>query len=128
MAYKILIVDDSYVTRAVLEKTISMVDVPVEEVTHASDGSEALEVLREEPVDLVFADLNMPVMNGVDMIAHMRADERISSVPVVVISTESSSTKIDQLIAQGVKNYVHKPFTPEQIRQVLIDTLELCMA
>ena len=126
MGHRILIVDDSAVTRAVLKKTIHMTDIPTEEIIEANNGLEALEVLDKQKIDLIFADLNMPRMNGVEMTERIFANEKTSRIPIVVISTEASTTRIDQLQTKGVQKYIHKPFTPEMIKNVLQDVLEAC--
>lgn len=122
MGCKILIVDDSSVTRAVLKKTIGMTDVPVDKIFEASNGYEALSVLGSEEIDLVFADLNMPEMDGRELTTRIFAMADDTPTPtVVVVTTEASRVRVDELIAKGVKGYVHKPFTPEAIRDVLIE-------
>jgi two-component system chemotaxis response regulator CheY len=122
MGCKILIVDDSSVTRAVLKKTIGMTEVPVDEIFEASNGQEALSVLGSEDIDLVFADLNMPEMDGRELTTRIFAMADDGPAPtVVVVTTEASTSRIDELMAKGVKGYVHKPFTPEDIREVLAD-------
>ena len=119
MALNILVVDDSETVRAVIEKTLRLAQVPVGQLLEAANGREALDVLNDNWVDLVLCDINMPVMGGVEMIAHMREDDLLKDVPVVVVSTEGSKTRIDDLLAQGVAAYVRKPFTPERIREVV---------
>ena len=119
MALNILIVDDSALTRKKIRRIIEMVDLEVEEFLEAENGAEALKVLDHVKVDLVLADLNMPEMGGVEMIRRMRMSEATRSVPVVVISTESSTTRVKELLAEGVKDYLHKPFTPEEFRGLI---------
>ena len=121
MALNILIVDDSITVREVIEKTIRIADVPVGKVIHAGDGNEALEVLDGEWMDLVFSDINMPGMGGIEFIERLKDDETLKSIPVVVISTEGSKGRVEQLQALGVTAYIRKPFTPEQIREVIED-------
>ncbi|MFC1614714.1 response regulator [Gemmatimonadota bacterium] len=128
MAYNILIVDDSVTIRAIITKTLQLAGIPVGELSEASNGREALEVLKTEWVDLVFLDINMPVMNGVEMIEHMEADGLMSSVPVIVVSTEGSQTRIEQLSAKGVRAYMRKPFSPEALKQVVDQVLEVSNA
>ncbi len=129
MSIKILIVDDSAVTRAVLRKTIDMTDVPVAEICEAANGKEALAVLQDEQIDLIFADLNMPEMNGTELATQVLSAEQSDAVPViVVVTTEASPPRINDLLAKGVRGYVHKPFTPESIRDVLQDVLDICPA
>jgi len=125
MAYKILIVDDSTVTRMVLKKIIGMIDIPVQEILEASNGNEGLDVLSEHSVDLVLADINMPEMNGMEMAAAVLANPATADIPVVIISTHTEDARINELRSQGIKAYIHKPFTAETIRDVLGEILEL---
>ena len=125
MAYSILIVDDSAVTRMVLKKTIGMTDVPVQEILEAGNGHEALDLLSDHSVDLILADINMPGMNGMEMAAAILANPATADVPVVIISTHTEDVRINELRSQGVKAYIHKPFTAETIRDVLSEILEL---
>ena len=119
MAYNILIVDDSETVRAVIAKTLKIADVPVAELYEASNGQEALDILGERWVDLVLADINMPVMNGIEMIERMSQDGMLRSIPVIVVSTEGSQTRIEQIMSKGVQAYLRKPFKPEQVKEVI---------
>lgn len=119
MALNILVVDDSETVRAVISKTLGLAGVPVNELFQAANGQEGLEILLNNWVDLVFTDINMPTMGGLEMIARMKEDESLKPIPVVVVSTEGSKTRIDELIAKGVAAYIRKPFTPEQVRKVV---------
>ncbi|MCK5271183.1 MAG: response regulator [Sedimentisphaerales bacterium] len=124
MAFKILIVDDSFVTRSVLRKTIAMTGVEVDEIFEAGDGIEALDVLSGNQVDLVMTDINMPRMNGMEMTAAILANKKTCDIPVVIVTTHSDDTRINELCVQGVKKYIHKPFTPEKIRDTLQEVRE----
>jgi two-component system, chemotaxis family, chemotaxis protein CheY len=123
MSYNILIVDDSHVIRSMIARTINLAGVPVGEMLYAQDGEAALKLLSDNWIDLVLADINMPVMDGVAMIEKMHSDAVMSSVPVIVISTEGSEKKIEKLWNSGVKAFVKKPFMPETIRGVICDVL-----
>ncbi|MBL7649694.1 MAG: response regulator [Candidatus Hydrogenedentes bacterium] len=123
MPYNILIVDDSETVRAVIARTLEMAGVAVSNLHQASNGEEALEVMKNNWVDLVFSDINMPGMGGVEMIEHMRASDLLSTVPVVVVSTEGSKTRIDDLLSKGVRAYIRKPFTPEKVKAVVDELL-----
>ncbi len=116
MSYRILIVDDSATTRAMIKRVIKMADIPVDSLHEAADGKAALGVLAESTVDLVLADLNMPEMNGVEMTRHIRQNERTSAIPVVIVSAEPNIDRLTQLLKDGVQGFVRKPFTPEAIR------------
>ena len=124
MGCRVLIVDDSSVTRAVLKKTIGMVDdVPVEEIFEAANGAEALSLLSHQQVDLIFTDLNMPEMDGTELTTRLLTEMPGVAPTIIVVTTEASSARVDRLLAKGVKGYVHKPFTPEAIRDVLLDVV-----
>lgn len=119
MALNILIVDDSRTIRNILVKTLKLTEVDIGEIYQAGNGEEGLECLRENWVDLVLSDLNMPVMTGFEMIDKMFEDELLCKIPVVVISTEGSVTRIEELKKKGIRDYVRKPFTPETIGEII---------
>ena len=123
MSINILIVDDSATVRAVIEKTIRLADQEFGEIYKAENGKEALKILSENWIDLVLADINMPVMNGVEMVEKMCDDGLLKTIPVVIVSTEGSSARIEQLKAKGVTAYIRKPFAPEAFVQVLKDVV-----
>jgi len=125
MAFNILVVDDSQMVRAVIAKTLQLAEVPVKELFQAANGKEALDILGNNWIDLVFADINMPVMTGVEMIETMHEDGLLQTVPVIIVSSDGSSTRMDQLKAKGVTAYIRKPFTPELLRSVVDDILEV---
>ena len=96
MAINILIVDDSAVMRAMILKTLRMSGLALGEVVQAADGRQGLEALSAHWMDLVLLDINMPVMNGEQMIERMRADPDLKDTPVVVVSTEGSQARIER--------------------------------
>jgi two-component system chemotaxis response regulator CheY len=118
MSLNVLVVDDSAVMRAMVIKTLRLAGLPIGEIYQAADGREGLEAIGAHGIDLVLADINMPVMNGEEMIEHLRASPDSSRIPVVVISTEGSQTRIERLEQRGA-SFVHKPFTPETLRDVV---------
>ena len=119
MALNILIVDDSQIVRSVIAKSLDLANVPVKTLHQAGNGAEALQILVSHPVDLVFADINMPVMGGVEMVERMSRDDQLWSIPIVIISTEGSATRVEGLRSMGVRAYLRKPFKPEAIRAVI---------
>ena len=122
MAVNVLVVDDSGVMRAMIIKTIRLSGLQVGEIHQAADGQEGLEVLNQHWIDLVIADINMPVMNGEEMIDHMLKTPDFKDIPIVVISTEGSRTRIERLQNKGAR-FIHKPFTPEIIRDTVKEFL-----
>ncbi len=123
MSFNVLVVDDSATVRAVMAKTLKIAGVPVDEFHEASNGEEALAILADHWIDFIFADINMPVMNGIEMVEEMSKDGLLNTIPVVIVSTEGSSTRIEQLMDKGVSAYIRKPFTPEIIRNVVNDVM-----
>ncbi len=119
MAYNILIVDDSLPLRSVLKKAIRAAGFPVGEFAEADGGRVALEVLGRSWIDLVLTDLNMPDMGGMELIATMGDDSALRSIPVVVISAEGGEERVRGAMQAGAAAYIHKPFTAEQIREIL---------
>ncbi len=123
MAFNILIVDDSQIIRKIIHRTILMAGVPVGLLWNAGNGQEALDVVNREWVDLVFLDLNMPVMNGSEFVERMSEQGHLDKVPVVIVSTEGSESKVERLLEAGARAFVRKPFTPEDIRRTVRDVL-----
>jgi two-component system chemotaxis response regulator CheY len=121
MAHDILIVDDSAVVRKATRRIIEQAGVDAGQIFEADNGQTALEILQEHHVDLVLADLNMPKMGGLELLHRMKADEATSSIPVVVVSSESSTSRINELRAGGITDYLHKPYTPEEFRHVILN-------
>ena len=128
MAFTILIVDDSATMRSVIKRTVQMADMSVGKFLEASGGRQALDIIQQQQVNLVLADINMPEMDGFEMIERMHADENTRAILVVVISTEASTTRIKKLKEKGVVGYVHKPFNPETIRDVIYEVIGACHA
>ena len=119
MAFNVLIVDDSSSMRAVIKRTIKVSGFNVGEYFEAGDGRDALEILSNKWVDLVLSDINMPNMNGLELITEMKKNELLSSIPVVLVTTEGSEKMIEESIRLGAKKYIKKPFLPEDIKNTL---------
>ncbi len=123
MGYNVLIVDNSMIIRKMVAKTLSISDLDIGEYHFAENGRQGLEKLDSEWIDIVFADINMPEMNGIEMIEQMNRQDLLSTIPVVVISTERSRQRIDSLKAMGVRAYLQKPFVPEEFARVVKELL-----
>lgn len=123
MAYNILIVDDSDIIRAVIKKTLNLAGVSTNEIYEANNGRAGLEKIKDNWIDLVFADINMPVMSGIEMIDNMAKDGTLETTPIVIVSTEGSKTRIGELIKKGVRGYIRKPFSPEILRDVVKEVM-----
>ena len=119
MALNVLVVDDSAVMRAIVIKTLHLSGVALGQIYEAKDGEEALRVLDENWVDLALIDINMPVLDGMDLIDQVRRNPETADLSIIVVSTESSETRIENVQRKGVA-FVHKPFTPETLRQAIL--------
>ena len=120
MAFNVLVVDDSAVMRTMVIKTLRLSGVPVGEVFQAANGEEGLAHIRANWIDLVLLDLNMPHMNGEELLAEIRSHPDTSSVAVIVVTTEGSEARIKRIRDLGAA-FVHKPFRPEELRAVIRD-------
>jgi len=118
MALNVLVVDDSVVMRAMIVKTLRLTGIELGEIIEAGNGQEALDLLDKSWIDIVLADINMPVMNGEEMIERMRANPETRDLPIIVVSSEGSQTRIERLEQKGA-TFIHKPFEPETVRSVL---------
>jgi len=123
MALNVIIVDDSGVMRSMVRRTLEMSGIELGQVYQAANGQEALALLESNWIDLALVDINMPVMNGEELIAAIRSRPEMANLPVIVISTEGSETRIERLHQQGAA-FVHKPFTPEMIGEIVGHVLE----
>lgn len=123
MSYNVLVVDDSAIIRTMVKRSIAMSGIEVREIHEASNGVEALQVLNSQWIDIVFADLNMPEMTGSELVAKMAEDGMLVSVPVVIVSSEHSQARIDELTERGIRAYIKKPFRPENFREVVTQVL-----
>ncbi|MDY6903081.1 MAG: response regulator [Thermodesulfobacteriota bacterium] len=119
MAVNILIVDDSLPMRAVIKKTIKASGYGAASFFEADDGRQALDILQNQWLDIVVTDYNMPDMDGMTLLANLKADDLLASIPVLVITTEGSRQKEREFMEKGAAGYIKKPFTPEEIRNKL---------
>ncbi|MGD0796904.1 MAG: response regulator [Acidobacteriaceae bacterium] len=112
MAYNILIVDDSPAMRRVVKRVVEICGVEVGNYLEAGNGIEALAQLRTQWVDLIMTDINMPEMDGEELLLEVRKDPNLASIPLLVVSTDRSDARIKQMLDLGADGYVSKPFLP----------------
>jgi two-component system, chemotaxis family, chemotaxis protein CheY len=112
MAFNILIVDDSPAMRRVVRRVVDIAGVDVGKYLEAANGVEALVILRSDWVDLVMTDINMPGMDGAQLLVEVRNDPDLAAIPVLVVSTDRSEARTRQMISLGADGYVSKPFLP----------------
>jgi two-component system chemotaxis response regulator CheY len=119
MALDVLIVDDSAAIRKILQRVLVQADVTLGKVLEAGDGLEALEQLKDQSVSLILSDINMPNMDGLQLLNALKAQQSTKDIPVIMVTTEGSSTKVMEAVSLGASGYVRKPFTAEQIKEKL---------
>ena len=119
---RILIVEDSETMRSLLASSLEELDGPVK-ITEAASGFEALRVLPREDFDLVVTDINMPDINGLELVSFVRSNDRYKSIPLVIVSTEGSERDRDRGLELGADAYLVKPFDPDSLLQVVADLL-----
>lgn len=120
MAVDVLIVDDSAAIRKILQRVLLQAEVPLGKVHEAGDGVEALAKLSQEKVGLILSDINMPNMDGLELLGKLKTTDALKDVPVVMITTEGGQAKVLEAVNLGAAGYVRKPFTAEQIKEKLV--------
>ncbi|RLC30792.1 response regulator [Candidatus Woesebacteria bacterium] len=112
MTMRLLTVDDSPSVRKLVEFTLKAKGF---QVTPAGDGQEALELMAKEQFDAVILDINMPRMDGLELLKKMKGDDAFASIPVVMLTTEGQDEDKDKAVALGATAYIVKPFKPTQL-------------
>ena len=123
MSFNVLIVDDSNSMRAVIKKIINLSGFKMDQCLEAANGKEALHVLEDSWVDVVISDINMPEMNGFQLLAVLQNDEFLQSIPVIFVSTESRHERIAEAFRLGVRGFIKKPFLPDEIKRKLHEVI-----
>jgi two-component system, chemotaxis family, chemotaxis protein CheY len=124
MPSNVLVVDDSAAIRKILHRVLRQTGMAIQSIEEAGDGQEALDVLGAHKIDLVLSDINMPKMDGLQLLASMKAAAQWRHIPVVMITTEGGEAKVSEAVKLGAAGYVRKPFTADQIKEKLAGILE----
>jgi two-component system chemotaxis response regulator CheY len=123
MSIRALIVDDSSVMRKIVDRCLRQAGMDLGQVFEASNGTEALALVKEHSFDLILSDINMPVMDGLEFIRNLKTIEAAKNIPIVMITTEGGEKSVLEALALGAKGYIRKPFTPEQVKDNVIPVL-----
>lgn len=127
MESNVLVVDDSAAIRKILQRVLRQTGMSIREIYEAGDGQEALDVLKDQEIDLVLTDINMPKMDGLQLLGAVKASTKCRDIPVVMITTEGGETKVAEALKLGAAGYVRKPFTADQIKEKLAGFLEAAL-
>lgn len=119
----VLIVDDSAAIRKILQRVLRQTDLNLGEIKEAGDGTEAVEILKDRTFGLILSDINMPQMDGLQLLARIKEMEHLKNVPVIMITTEGGQGKVMEAVQLGATGYVRKPFTADQIKEKLAGVL-----
>jgi two-component system chemotaxis response regulator CheY len=119
----VLVVDDSAAIRKILQRVLRQTGMAINTIHEAGNGEEALALLKQHKVHLILSDINMPKMDGLQLLASLKSGD-CAQVPVVMITTEGGETKVAEAVRLGAAGYVRKPFTAEQIKEKLAGILE----
>jgi two-component system chemotaxis response regulator CheY len=117
---RIVIADDSATARMFVQRCLEIAGLAEADFVLVEDGAQALEALKESPTDLLVTDLTMPVMGGLDLVKRVSASPRLSGMPVMVVSSSTSDSVVQELEAAGAGAVLSKPIGPP----VMIDALE----
>ncbi len=117
MSYKILIAEDSSTMRSLIVSTISAMGNY--QLIEAANGFEALRILPREKVDLVITDINMPDINGLELISFIKNNPNYKDTPLFIISTEGSEKDRDKGLSLGADAYLVKPFNPIELQDLV---------
>ncbi len=121
MAHKILTVDDSKVVRIMVSRALKPYDC---QIVEATNGAEGLEAANRERPDLIFLDVTMPIMDGLEMLNRLRGDPALKSIPVVMLTAESAQENLARADSLGISGYIAKPFKETQ----LVEKAKLALA
>ncbi len=120
--HHILVVEDSPTMRSLLASTLEELGVPAK-VSQANSGFEALRALPRSCFDLIVTDINMPDINGLELISFLRQNPAYRSIPILIISTEGSERDRERGLGLGADAYLVKPFEPEELRSLARELL-----
>ena len=120
----VLVVDDSAAIRKILQRVLHQTGMGIHSILEAGNGEEALEIMKKQRIGLVLSDINMPKMDGIQLLAALKSTPAWKDIPVVMITTEGGETKVGEAVRLGAAGYVRKPFTADQIKEKLVGILE----
>lgn len=108
---RVLVVDDFATMRRIIKGVLKQLGFS--KIVEAQDGSDALGMLKKEPVGLIVSDWNMPKMTGLELLKAVKGDDSLKGIPFVMVTAEGMKENVIEAVKSGVNNYIVKPFTPE---------------
>jgi len=120
----VLIVDDSSVMRKIVQRSLRLAGLDIETVLEADNGEQALTMVRQNTIDMIFSDINMPKMDGLEFVRQLQSLDVARGIPIVMITTEGSQSRVVEALSLGARGYIRKPFTPDQVKERIAPLLE----
>ena len=119
---KVLIADDSMLMRNIIGKTVDQLG---HDIIEATNGREVLDQLAQNKgeIDLILLDWNMPILDGFGVLERMKGHKQLESIPVLMVSTESEDESVQRALDAGVRGYLPKPFTPDELATAIRETV-----
>lgn len=122
-ALTLLLVDDSQTMRGIVRGIL--VDLGFKRILEAADGAAALEILRQEKVDLVICDWNMPKMTGIELLEAVRCSLDLYSTKFIMVTAEANNEHVIRAIESGISNYIVKPFSSKVLLEKILQVLKV---
>jgi two-component system chemotaxis response regulator CheY len=119
---RVIIIDDDSTTRRIVSRLVKQIGFM--EFVEAEDGQQAYDLMQESDFDLVLSDLDMPVMNGMELLEKVRADERLSKIPFIMVTANDSKENIMRAVKAHVSQYIVKPFTATALKEKIAKVLD----
>lgn len=123
MSYRILVVEDSVSTRSLIVSTLEAIDNLV--ILESESGFDALKMIPQGKFDLIITDINMPNINGLELVSFVKKNSRYESIPLIIVTTEGREKDRERGIALGAEEYLVKPFDPDDLQGLVAKYLKL---
>ncbi|MBI3358657.1 MAG: response regulator [Nitrospirae bacterium] len=123
MNKKILVVDDSAIMRSLVVSALE--EINGVETVEAGNGYEALKVLPQHPFDMIITDINMPEINGLEIVHFVKSNEAYKKIPTVIISTDHGEAEVKKGLSLGANRYFIKPFEMERLKDAVREFLDI---
>ncbi len=119
MIENVIIADDSATARMIIKRCLEIAGCTDSQFYEAVNGEKALEIAKERPIDLLVTDLNMPCMDGKTLLKHIKASPKLTTLPVLVISSASNEAVKEELLKLGAHAVVNKPVSPASVAEII---------
>lgn len=121
MGKRVLVVEDSAAMRSLITSTLE--DISDIDVVEVANGFEALKILPAQPFDLIMTDINMPDINGLEIVSFVKGHSQYKNIPMIIVSTEQSDEDIQKGLDLGAVAYLTKPFDPEKLKETVLSVI-----